>query len=209
MKQDEGNKAEDWTRSSWSNIRCAMHFFTALSQGKEWNLHHVTSQMLRLILAHLMLGNGKPSWFGTGVGEGLAGFISVALPGKVGASCRRREAAGKKRHLLWSQPCSACCHCSPQPKQNFCTPRAAPAQLCYCAINILLSWYSRFSVTTAPVESVKSNNALAWAEAAYKVFLYAPCSESGNVLVCYSQRQNSQVGRQKSIPSDWYKAAQG
>jgi len=62
-----------------------------------------------------------------------------------------------------------------------------------------LLWYRRLSVTAAQAELVKSDNALAWPETACRVLPYAHCNRSGNVLICYNRRQNSQVGASKSV----------
>lgn len=122
------------------------------------------------------------------------------FPGRWVPPAEGGEATGERGHLLLSQHRCACYDGSLQPKQTSPAQNGAPVQRCYCAINMPLLWYRRLSVTTALVELVKSDNALAWPETAYKVFLYTPCKRSGNMLICYSQRQNSQVrGRNQSL----------
>lgn len=170
-----------------------MLFFTALSRGKDWNLHHLTSQILRLMSAHLILGKGKTSWFCIEAGGGLVQLIPAVLPRKVGASRGGRRGSWWEGGTCYGASTvvpAVPAHCS---LSRLSLPRTVP-QRCYCAINVPLLWYRRFSVTSALILLLKSGNALAWPETGCEVCLCTPCSRSGNMWICYSQRQNSQVG---------------
>lgn len=129
-KWEEGGETEAQSRNSCSDVRCAMLFFTALSRGKDWNLHHLTSQILGLMSAHLILGKWKNDLILHRSGWGTGTIHSSSSSQESGCLPRREERQLVRRgNLLRSQHCCACCAGSLQPKQTFRAQNRAPKML--------------------------------------------------------------------------------